>query len=111
MVVLGAVTWSDYEIASIKSGRQRRQENYAIGYEVFVIGQNGGTPANPKPARDRAFLLNTEVEDACADNPKLGLGTAVLWVQAEITEAGPQQFEKAWAYRVAGRFNVSARLT
>lgn len=110
MIVLGAVTWDTYEIASIKTGRQRRQEDYAISYEVFVMGQAGSTPSNPKTARDRAFLLNTEIEDMCADTPKLGL-TSVLWVQAQITEAGPHAFEKGWAYRVAGRFNVSARLT
>lgn len=111
MVVLGAVTWDVYEIASIKSGRQRRNEEYAIGYEVFVMGQAGSTPADPSNARDRAFVLNTEIEDALADSPKLGLGTAVNWVQTQITEAGPRVFEKGWAYRVAGRVNVSARLT
>lgn len=111
MIVLGDVTWDGYEIASIKTGRQRRQEDYGIGYEVFVMGQGGTTPSDPSNARDRAFVLNTEIEDALADTPKLGLGTAVQWVQAAITEAGPRAFEKGWAYRVAGRINVSARLT
>lgn len=111
MVVLGEVTWETYEIASIKTGRQRRQEDYAIAYEVFVMGQAGSTPADPSPARDRAFTLHTEIEDALAADPKLGLGSAVSWVQPAMTEAGPRVFEKAWAYRVAGRINVSARLT
>lgn len=110
MIVLGAVTWDAYEIASLKTGRQRRQEDYAIGYEVFVMGQAGTTPADPSNARDRAFVLNTEIEDALADTPKLGLGTAVNWVQARLVEAGPRVFEKGWAYRIAGQIEVQARL-
>src|SRR5688572_24731419 len=58
MVVLGEVAWDDYELAAIKAGRQRRQETYAIGYEVFVFGKAGTTPASPATARDRAFVLN-----------------------------------------------------
>lgn len=110
MVVLGEVTWDDYEIASLKTGRQRRQENYRVGVEVFVIGQDGSTPADPSPARDRAFSLLTDLEDLLADTPKLGLGTTVQVVQFHATEAGPRVFEKAWAYRVAGQIEVQARL-
>lgn len=110
MVVLGEVTWDDYEIASIKSGRQRRQETYSIAYEVFVFGTTGTTPANPAAARSRAFVLNGVIEDAFADNPKLGLGTGG-WSEVGPTAAGPRVFEKGWAYRVAGRIHVSARLT
>lgn len=111
MVVLGEVTWDEYEIASLKTGRQRRQEDWSVGYEVFVLGEVGTSPADPSAARARAFVLNAVIEDALADDPKLGLGTAVLWVQSRPGEAGPRVFEKGWAYRVAGRVHVSARLT
>jgi hypothetical protein len=111
MVVLGEVTWDDYEIATIKTGRQRRQEDWSIGYEVFVLGRASTTPADPAAARSRAFVLNAVIEDALANDPKLGLGTAVLWVQSRLGEAGPRVFERGWAYRVAGRVHVSARLT
>lgn len=111
MVVLGEVTWSKYEIASLKVGRQRRQEDYTVGFEVFVFGTTGTSPTNPKPVRDRAAVLFSEVEDLLADNPKLSLGVTVQQVEPHPAEAGPRVFEKAWAYRVAGQIEVNARLT
>lgn len=110
MVVLGEVTWDEYELAAIKTGRQQRQEAWSVGFEVFVAGAAGTTPDNPKPARDRAFEITTSLEDVFAANPKLGI-TAGGWAQAKLTEAGPRVFEKGWAYRVAGRLHVSVRLT
>ena len=114
MVVLGEVTWEDYEVASIKAGRQRRQEDWTVAFEVFVFGTayaaKGSTPANPAPARNRAFVLATSLEDVLADNPKLGVGSGG-WAATALTAAGPRVFEKGWAYRVAGRIHVQARLT
>lgn len=110
MVVLGEITWEEYEIASIKTGRQRRQEVWSVEFEVFVFGKSGTTPSDPSPARNRAFTLAASLEDVLADAPKLGVG-AGGWAGAALTAAGPRVFEKAWAYRVAGRIQVNARLT
>lgn len=110
MVVFGEIGWEEYEVASIKAGRQHRQETFTIGFEVFVFGTAGTTPAITKPVRDRAFLLATSLEDCLAEAPELGVGPGG-WSETRLTAAGPRVFEKAWAYRVAGNIHVNARLT
>jgi hypothetical protein len=110
MVVFGEIAWEAYEVASIKSGRQHRQETFTIGFEVFVFGTAATTPANTKPVRDRAFLLATSLEDVMADDPDIGTGPGG-WVETRLTAAGPRVFEKGWAYRCAGNIHVNARLT
>jgi hypothetical protein len=110
MVVFGEVTWEAYEVASIKSGRQHRQETFTIGFEVFVFGKAGTTAALPKAARDRAFVLTESLEDVLAAAPELGTGPGG-WVETRLTAAGPRVFEKGWAYRCAGNIHANARLT
>ena len=110
MVCLGEVDWIEYEVASIKAGRQRRNEEYTIGWEVYVFGAAGTSPANPKPARERASVIAAEVVDIFADNPKLGVGNGG-WAGTEFVQKGPRVFEKGWAYRYAGTIHVNARLT
>lgn len=110
MVVLGEITWETYDLTAVKAGRQRRQEDWSVEFEVFVFGLAGTTPSDPKIARDRAFLLATSLENVLAANPKIGVG-AGGWAHTALTTAGPRVFEKTWAYRVAGRIHVSARLT
>lgn len=112
MVVLGEADWDVYEIASIKAGRKHRQEVYGIGWEIFVMGAPGTTPANPKPARDRAFVLMAELEDALADDPRAGLAASVVQrIECRPDTSGPRVFEKGWGYRIAGQFVVHDRLT
>ena len=112
MVVFGEVEWDEYEIASIKAGRQRRDEDWAIGFEVYVIGKAETTPKEPVTARDRAFAILAALESALADTPRGGLSAPTVdWVQVRPTVAGPRVFEQGWAYRVAGRIHVHARLT
>lgn len=108
MLVLGEVTWDDYAIATIKAGRKQRQENWSIGFELFVMGAPGTTPADPAPARVRAFALLAPIENVLADDPETT--PDVQWVEIRPTEAGPRVFEKGWAYRIAGRFVARARL-
>jgi hypothetical protein len=110
MVVFGEIAWEAYEVASIKAGRQHRQETFTIGFEVFVFGVAGTTPAITKPERDRAFVLAESLEDCLAVAPELGVGPGG-WAETRLTAAGPRVFEKGWAYRVAGNIHVNARLT
>ena len=110
MVVLGEITWEEYDFASVKAGRQRRQEEWSVEFEVFAFGSANSSPTNPKTARDRAFDLTASLENVLADNPKLGVGVGG-WARTALTTAGPRVFDKGWAYRVAGRIHVSARLT
>lgn len=111
MVVLGEILWDDYVIATIKGGRKHRQEEWSVGFEVFVMGTAGSTPADPSNARDRAFTLLSSLEDVLANDPRNALGNTVQWIEVKPTEAGPRVLEKAWAYRVAGRIHTHARLT
>lgn len=112
MVVFGEVDWDVYEIATIKAGRKHRQEVYGIAWEIYVMGEAGTTPANPKPARDRAFALLTELEDALANDQRAGLpATAVQRIECTPDKSGPRVFEKGWGYRITGQFIVHDRLT
>lgn len=110
MLVLGTVTWEDYRIATIKSGRKQRQEDFEIAFEVFVVGATGTSPAAPSPARARAFELLAVVEDMLADDPKIGVGQSVQWVEIRPSEAEPRVFEKGWAFRITGSLVGHARL-
>jgi hypothetical protein len=111
MIVLGEVEWDSYEIATIKAGRKHRQEEYGIGFEVFVVGAEGTTPASPKAARPRGFEIFGDVEDVLADDVTGGTDfTTVQFIVSAPRTAGPRVFERGWAYRVAGVFQVRARL-
>lgn len=112
MVFLGDVTWDEYDLATIVSGRKRRQEDYSVAFEVWVLGETGSSPSSPKTARDKAFAILGKIEDVLADDPRVGLAhTVIQWVVSVPAEAGPRKFEKGWAYRVAGSFKAHARLT
>lgn len=112
MVVFGEVTWDEYEIATIKAGRQRRDEDWNVEFEVFVVGHADTSPTAPGPARDRAFAIMAAIEDSLADNVRAGLAASVVdWIEARPQTAGPRVFEQGWAYRIAGRIHCHARLT
>lgn len=112
MFVLGDILWDDYDIATVTAGRKQRQEAWSVGFDVFVFHTATSIPSNPKPARDRAFAIFGGLENVCANDPRMGLPAATIqWATSRPVEAGPRVFEKAWAYRVAGRIHVEARLT
>lgn len=112
MLVLGTVTWEDYAIATIKSGRKHRQEDWSIAFELYVSGGEGTTPSSPTVAKDRAFELLAECEDLLADDVTAGTDhTIVQWVEIRLSTAEPRVFEKGWAYRITGSFRARARLT
>lgn len=109
MIVLGKVEGS-HESATVKAGRQQRQESYTIEAEAWVFGADGATPANCGPVEDRAWTLMESVENVLADDPKIG--TAVIhWARPGRIEQDIAAFEKSWAVRVAITIEVEARLT
>jgi hypothetical protein len=112
MVVFGEVAWPDYRIATIKAGRQYRDEVFTLGFEVLIFGADDTSPANPKPARDRAFSVLAVLEAYLATDPRAGLAVDVIkWAELKPETAGPRIFENGWAYRIAGSFVANARLT
>lgn len=111
MLVLGEVEWSNYEIATVKAGRKQRQENFDIGWEIYVLGQAGTTPANAGPARSRAFELLEVIEDLAANDVTAGLtGIRVQHIQLRPGEASARKFNEGWGYRIAGSWAIDARL-
>lgn len=111
MLLLGEVKWPDYGIATIKTGRPYRDEEYTVEFEVLIFGAEGSTPSAPKPARDRAFAVLEVLDDVVTNDPTVALGTTVKWVELRLESAMPHVFETAWAYRVAGQIVGKARLT
>lgn len=111
MFVLGEIDWATYEIPTIKAGRKARQETYDIGFELFVMGAEGTSPAEPSAARLVAFNFLAPIEDLLAEDPSGGTDyVTVQHVQLRPTAAGPRKFERGWAYRIAGQIHVEARL-
>lgn len=111
MVVLGKVTWDEYEIATVKAGRKQRQENWTVGFEVFVAGADGTTPSSPTAAKDRAFVLLALIENLLAADTAAGTTATVQRVEIRPLEAEPRVFETGWAFRIQGEIAVQARLT
>lgn len=110
MVFFGEVEWDDYVIPTIKAARKQRQENYTIEWTLWVIGEPGTSPANPKPARDVAFETLAYLENALADDPRIGLGNDVQHIQIKPGLGKPIKFEGGWAWEITGKFAVAARL-
>lgn len=113
MVVFGEIRWTEYKIATVKTSRKQRDEEYEIDWFVYVAGEPGTTPDDPKTARDRAFEIMESLEDVLADDPAAGLGYASI-ISIEVAPGaettGPVLFEKGWAYRIPGKFAIRARL-
>lgn len=111
MVHFGPVTWDDYTIATIKAGRQQRQENYDIEFFVYAAPVAGSSPSNPKATRDRAYTLLAALEDALADDPKPSAdNVSIQHVQIRPRDTGVREFEKSWFYGISGSIAVAARL-
>ena len=115
MIVLGKVSWSDgsdgTRIATIKSGRKQRDEEWSVQFELIVAVEGTAVPTDPSPARDRAFAILAAVEDLLALDVTAGTSFAVVqWVEVKPDEAECRIFEKGWGYLIGGRFSCRARL-
>ena len=72
-VMCGSVESAVDEIATIKSGRQRREEEYVMRWHVGVRGEG----MDPAGSDARAVQLLAALEEVVADNGTLtGIGTA-----------------------------------
>ena len=111
MFVLGDITWDEYRIPTIKNGRQQRQENYTVDYELTVLNVDSTTPTDPTPARDRAFTLHAVVEDLLALDTTAGTSFAVVQkVELKPETAYYAAFDNGFGFRIAGKIEVQARL-
>lgn len=95
------------EIASIKTGRQRRNESYR--QEVVVqVHRASVSPYDGETSVARVFALFAALEDVLADDPETG---GVQWGEIAEFELVPITFETGWAHRLTVVVTATARLT
>ena len=113
MVVFGDINWTEAPFPVLaNAARVHRDELYSIEFSIYVVGGAGNAPSSPKVARDRAFTIMDSLENVLAEDPTAGTDyVTVAWVKHNAETAGPREFEKGWAYFIAGNFSVKARLT
>jgi hypothetical protein len=76
-------TRGEHKIASIKAGRQSRNERLEV--ELYLYAYHKGSQ-DPKTSEARVLELLGEVEDALAESPQLGLTGAVSWAKLGAIE-------------------------
>lgn len=104
-IFLGGVSGVS-EIASIKAGRQRRNETYR--QEVIVqVWRAADTPSASELSVARIFDLFAAIEDVLADDPETG---GVQWGEVAEFELVPVTFESGWAHRLTVVVTATARL-
>lgn len=105
-IFLGSVSGVS-EIASIKTGRQRRNETYR--QEVVIQAWRvANTPADSELSVARVFELFAALEDVLADDPETG---GVQWGEVAEFELTSLTFESGWAHRLTVVATATARLT
>lgn len=103
---LGAVAGTS-ELASIKTGRQRREETYT--QEVVIQCWRASTsPTDGETSVARVFALYAALEDVVAIDPDMG---GVSWSSPSVFDLTPQMFEHSWAHRLTVSISCTARLT
>lgn len=97
-------------IATLKAGRKQRNEDYPVELTIWTFRPDL-TPADSATADARAFALLAEVEDVLADDPKLGLGTAVISTELTSFEHSLFPFNHGWCAVIVPTIQVRARLS
>lgn len=97
-------------IATLKAGRKLRNEDYPVELTIWTFRPDL-TPADAATADARGFALLAEVEDVLADDPKLGLGTAVIYTELTSFEHSLFPWEGGWACVIVPTIQVRARLS
>lgn len=97
-----------HEPASIRSGRQPRDETFTLDVIVSVL-MAGATIAE---AETRAHALAAQVEDAIAADVTLGLSPDILWALPGDIEERPTSYETTGVLaEIRLGVEVKARLT
>ena len=99
------------DIPTIKAGRKHRQEGYVVRVTVWSFRPEL-TAVDAQECETRAFELAAEVEDALADDPRLGLSPATIQsAEVETLASTLFPFRAGWACELAIDVRVRARLT
>lgn len=98
-------------IPTIKAGRKQRQEEYTVRVTVWSFRPEL-TTEDAATCEQRAFVLAAEVEDALADDPRLGLGAGVVqYAEVDSIASTLFPFQSGWATELAIDVRIHARLT
>ncbi len=99
------------QIPTIKTGRKARQENYTVRLTVWSFMPEETSDEAAK-CEARAFEILGPIEDALADDPRIGLAPALLQ-RTEIEDVASTlfPFKSGWACELAVDIAVFARLT
>lgn len=96
-----------HEPVTIRSGRQPREERFTVDVVISVVN-GGGSIAD---AEDRAHALAAEVEDAVAQDPKLGLSDIEWALPGDIEESGSGYTDLGAVCEIRVGIEVRARLS
>lgn len=110
-VYLGREVDGTMGIASLKTGRQRRDERYRVEIVCQTFRAAGAdTPAAADDAEARAFVLAGEVEDWVADDASPSSLGPAGWGQLVAFSSSVEPFEHGWSARVVLVLEANARL-
>lgn len=110
--ILGIQTTIASPIATIKAGRQQRQQDYPIPVTLWSFRPDLRSDGAAE-AEAGGFVLLAGLEDVLANAPALGLTTiqrAELNVVSQIG-GGPIPFESGWASVLVAEVDIYSRLT
>ncbi len=99
------------QIPTIKAGRKRRDETYAVRVTVWTFRPEL-TVENAESCEKRAFEFYAAIEDVLADDPRIGLAASLvpsgMYVSSIASTLFP--FQAGWACELAVDVTVEARL-
>ena len=98
-------------IPTIKAGRKQRQEEYTVRVTVWTFRPDL-TTVDAQTCETEAFAVLADIEDELADDPRIGLGVAVVQF-LEVTSVASTlfPFQAGWACELAVDIAVRARLS
>lgn len=98
------------QVPTIKAGRKQRQEEYTVRITVWSF-RGDLTSDGAQECEQRAFDIANDIEDAVADDPRLGLAASVIQhATIDQTSSTLFPFNAGWACELAIDLLVAARL-
>ena len=106
IVYCGRVT-STSTIATMRAGRKTRDEELRVEVHIEVVGDG----LDQETVDDDALSIGGELEDALADDPRLGTTGELQWLTVAETELLPFQTDQGRAAALTITLTIRARLT
>lgn len=103
-------TSADLDFATIRAGRKKREEDYAVDLVIDVERPDDWGP----DSEERAFALAAEVDDLVADDPAIGLGATLPTLRIHVShleQTSGALAEGGIGTRITLTLSVQSRLT